>query len=333
MDQTGDDTVLRARALSGLRRYQEAQRPPRPPEAPVIASHAGARLLRYGSDWANNRAPVLFVPSLINPPHVLDISERASMLRWMAAQGHDAMLVDWGHPGERDRDVDLGGHVMDRLLPLIAGIQSPRPPVLVGYCLGGTLALSAAQHVALSALAVIAAPWHFSAMPDQSRADVARLWAGAKPTCERLGYVPMEVLQSGFWMLDPARTIAKYADFADMADGSDAMAAFLALEDWANAGPPLTYAAGRELFETLYSADATGQGRWTVDGAVTDPSAHAMPTLSVASSTDHIVPASCAPKLAEQWTLDMGHVGMIVGSRAQEKLWRPLSQWLFNHGG
>ncbi len=255
------------------------------------------------------------------------------MLRWMAAQGHDAMLVDWGHPGEQDRDIDLGQHVTDRLLPLIAGIKNPRPPILVGYCLGGTLALAAAQHIALSALAVIAAPWHFTAMPEQSRADVARLWASARPMCERLGYVPMEVLQSGFWMLDPARTIAKYADFGDMADESDAVAAFLALEDWANAGPPLTYGAGQELFEILYGADATGKGQWTVGGNATDPVTLPIPTLSVASSTDHIVPASCAPELAERWTLDMGHVGMIVGGRAEERLWRPLSQWLFNHGG
>src|SRR3546814_8726104 len=73
----------------------------------------------------------------------------------------------------------------------------------------------------VSGLVMIAAPWNFAAFPQQSREKIIGLWEKAKPVCERLGYVPMEVLQSGFWALDPARTIRKYAAFADLPEKSD----------------------------------------------------------------------------------------------------------------
>ena len=320
---------MRRLAFLGLRKYQTASRPPPPPEPEVFASQGSAKLLRYGSK--NGCAPVVFVPSLINPPQVLDLSEGRSMLRHMAAAGHDAYLVDWGHPTAEDAMLGLDAHVAKRLLPMIAAL--PRPPILVGYCLGGSLALGAAAVREVAAVATIAAPWEFDGFPQADRDLIASLWRGAKPTSERLGYVPMEVLQSGFWAMDPGRTIRKYAAFASMEPGSEAERAFLAVEDWANGGPPLTFAAGRDLFENFYAANASGLSQWHIDGSLANPAKLACPTLSIRSATDRIVPASAAPDLAEGFTLNLGHVGMIVGGSARDLLWNPLSRWLSTHGG
>lgn len=295
-------------------------------------------MLRFGMNGdgedggkGSGRAPVVFVPSLINPPRVLDISAERSMLRFMAAAGHDVFLIDWGTPRAEDSGIDLTGHVIDRLLPLLGAL--PRPPILVGYCLGGTLALGAAVPAGAQAVATIAAPWHFGGFPATDRDRIAALWRNAKPTCQRIGYVPMEILQSGFWSLDPARTIAKYAAFADMAEGSPQQQAFLAIEDWANEGPPLTFAAARQLFEDFYAGDETSTGQWQVGGLPVDPATLDCPSLSIRSSTDRIVPASASPRLADTRTLGQGHVGMVVGGRARETLWQPLSDWLSSVGG
>lgn len=295
----------------------------------MFASAGNAKLLRFGSD--NGRAPVIFIPSLINPPQVLDLSEKRSLLRHMTAAGHDAFLVDWGHPATGDSVLGLDGHVTERLLPILAAL--PRPPILVGYCLGGTLALAAAMMCKPQAVATIAAPWQFDGFPDADRELIGSLWRSSKPMCERLGYVPMEVMQSGFWAMDPARTIRKYAAFMAMEPGSDAERAFLAVEDWANGGPPLTFAAGRDLFENLYAGNASGLLRWRVGGKLVDPADLPCASLSVRSATDRIVPATAAPTLAEGFTLNLGHVGMIVGGSAHDLLWRPLSQWLSSQGG
>ena len=179
----------------------------------------------------------------------------------------------------------------------------------------------------------IASPWNFDRYPDDNRRLVGQLWAKAKPLCEKLGYVPMEILQSGFWALDPERTIRKYAAFADMSEDDDQHAAFLAVEDWANDGAPLTYHAARELFEDLYEANLTGIGQWSVSGEVIDPAQLKCPTLSIRSTTDRIVAAESAPHLSQQYDSRLGHVGMIVSRKAPENIWNPLSSWVTNHGG
>ncbi|MCI4589432.1 alpha/beta hydrolase [Sphingobium sp. BYY-5] len=327
--ETEDDPELRRRAFLGLRKYQEAQRPAAASLGHCVTSAGPSRLLQYGKE--NGRFPVVFIPSLINPPQVLDLSESRSLLRHMAAAGHDTYLVDWGAPGVEDASLGLDGHVMHRLLPMLATL--PRPPILVGYCLGGSLALGAAAMRPFPAVVTIAAPWRFDAFPSADLDLISGLWQGAKAMCERIGYVPMEVLQSGFWAMDPVRTIRKYAAFADVEAGSDAERAFLAVEDWANGGAPLTFAAGRDLFETFYAANASGCGQWTMDGRPVDPSALDCPTLSIVSTSDRIVPATAGPRLNEERSVQLGHVGMVVGGRARETLWEPLSLWLSSHGG
>lgn len=249
----------------------------------------------------------------------------------MVAAGHDAYLVDWGTPTRSDAMLGLDGHITDRLLPMLATLH--RPPILVGYCLGGTLALGAAAMRDFPAVATIAAPWRFDAFATADLDLIGNLWRRAKEMSARIGYVPMEVLQSGFWAMDPARTITKYAAFADIPAGSDGERAFLAVEDWANGGAPLTFAAGRDLFESLYAGNVSGKGLWGIGERPVNPAALRCPTLSILSDSDRIVPADAGPPLQEQRSLSLGHVGMVVGGRAREMLWNPLSLWLSTHGG
>jgi len=272
------------------------------------------------------------VPSLINPPHILDLSERASLAQYLTSKGHDTWLIDWGHPDSEDASLDLAGHIEHRLLPLIEAMDTP--PILVGYCLGGTLSLAAAQLAkATPAVVTIAAPWDFARYPAQNLETIASLWEKAKPLCETLGYMPMEVMQSGFWALDPARTIKKYADFADLEPGSDAEQSFIALEDWANQGAPLTFRAAQELFEGLYRDNKTAKGAWQVGDKTINIDMLSCPSYSIESAMDRIVPVESSPPLQERTQSTLGHVGMIVSAKAPEQIWKTLSLWLSNHGG
>lgn len=306
-------------ALAGLRRYQEAERPAAAAPMPVVATAHGATLRDYGGDGP----PALFVPSLINPPNVLDMGDR-SLLRWLAARGHRVLLLDWGWPGAERRELSVAGHVEAILLPLMRALGEPA--ILVGYCLGGTMALAAARPGAARGVAAIAAPWHFEGFSDDAREKLAGLWVGAQPAVAALGLLPMEVLQCAFWNLDPARTIAKFEAFATL-EGAEART-FVMLEDWANDGPPISRAAAREMFESLFAADESGAGRWSVAGEIVDPAALAMPFLNIVSTTDRIVPSATAARAGERLDLALGHVGMVVGGRARDALWEPLAAWL-----
>lgn len=270
--------------------------------------------------------PVVFVPSLINPPMILDMPHRRSLLRWLSRQGVRPLLLDWGEPSSADRAQDVTGHIEEMLIPLLRSIGEPA--ALVGYCLGGTMAAGAAAAIPVRGLAMIAAPWRFSGFGEQAIERIDGLWQGAHEICDALGLVPMEVLQTGFWQLDPARTIAKYERFGRLAPDSTAARTFVAMEDWANAGAPLTYAAGRQIFDDFFIADAPGNGRWAVAGRIADPLALACPGVEFVSLTDRIVPATSAAGLTDRRDLALGHVGMIVGSSARQALWRPLAEWL-----
>ena len=306
-------------ALAGLRKYQEAERPAPVAPMPAIASAHGAALRDYGGGGP----PVLFVPSLINPPNVLDMGER-SLLRWLSTQERRVLLLDWGWPGPDRRTLSVAGHVEQILLPLMAALGEPAD--LVGYCLGGTMALAAAQLGPARSVATLAAPWHFNGFPDESRTQLGKLWASAQPTVAALGVLPMEVLQCAFWNLDPARTIAKFEAFTTL-EGEEART-FVMLEDWANDGPPLSEAAARELFEDLFRDDRTGTGGWQVGGTAMAPEALTIPLLNIVSTSDRIVPAATATRAGERLDLALGHVGMVVGSRAPAMLWEPLAGWL-----
>jgi len=190
------------------------------------------------------------------------------------------------------------------------------------------MALGAASGRKTAAVGLIAAPWHFAGFPESSRSALLRLWSQSAPAAGRLGLLPMEVLQSAFWSLDPGRTVGKFEAFAELPSDSEEARNFVTLEDWANDGPPLTEPAARELFQSLFSADVTGAGEWRVDGRRVDPESLSCPILNIVSRTDRIVPAATAVQAGERLDLDQGHVGMIVGGRAREALWAPLSDWL-----
>jgi len=311
-----------AAALKGLRAYQQAERTPPPGLMPVVDEAHGAMLRDYGGTGA----PVLFVPSLINPPNILDLDEEKSLLRWLSAQGHRVLLLDWGVDSESRRSMNVADHVERILVPLAERLE--QPPALVGYCLGGTMAIAAAALTRVRVLATIAAPWHFSGFPPEAREMLQSLWQAAGPAAAAMGVLPMEVLQSAFWSLDPGRTVSKFEAFAQMGPDSPEARSFVTLEDWANEGPPVSEGAARELFESFFRDDLPGTGRWRVGGRVVRPEDDGHRTFHIVSATDRIVPHQSAVRAGEQLKLAQGHVGMVIGSRARELLWKPLDTWL-----
>lgn len=312
------DPELARRALAGLEAYESAPRPQPRRERPAIARVEGAALRDLGGDGA----PLVLVPSLINPPHVLDLDDEVSLAAALRAAGRHVLLVDWG-PAPARSGLGVAGHVEDLLLPLLEAFSER--PALVGYCLGGTMAIAAAGLAPVERLATLAAPWHFARYPDESREALGQLWQQSETASARFGALPIEVLQAGFWALDPERTVGKFAEFSELDPASDKARRFIALEDWANEGEPLPLPAARELFESLYRDDLPGRGLWRVGGK---PAAERppVPALHLLAGKDRIVPPATAPD-GEQIVIASGHVGMVVG-RARAELHEALCRFL-----
>ncbi len=310
-----------ASVLAGVRAFQNRPRTGARIARPIVARAGRAVLLDYGGSGPD----LILVPSLINPPDILDLMPENSLATWLATQGFHVFLVDWGCPTPSEKHVDITAYVENMLAPLLA--SRPAPPHVMGYCIGGTMAIAAAFITPVASLALVAVPWHFSGFPETARADQMQLWKSAKSAARAMGLLPMEVLQSGFWQLDPARSVSKYIGFDALDQESASARRFMAVEDWANAGPPLTYAAARQAFVDFFEQDLPGSGKWQVGGRTADPAALPCPVFDIISLTDNIVPAAAASRVPDRLLLNLGHVGMVVGSSARTLMWEPLRDW------
>jgi polyhydroxyalkanoate synthase len=312
------DPELARDALEGLRAYERAPRKDRPTPKPEIARAGGTLLRDYGGDGP----PAILVPSLINPPRILDLDEQVSLAVAISRMGRRSLLLDWGE-AEARKELDVGGHVTELLLPLLRSMGESA--ALIGYCLGGTMAIAAANLVGVERVATLAAPWNFACYPDASRSALAGMWRHSEPAARQLGALPMEVLQAAFWSLDPERTVRKFADFGRADPSSADSRRFVELEEWANEGEPLPYPAAKELIEELFGRDLPGSGEWSV-GSSRMSDKLSIPALHLTAEYDRIAPAATAPA-GGRMAISSGHVGMIVGS-ARVRLHRGLSEFI-----
>lgn len=312
------DPKLAADALIGLRAYGSAPRRGRPAMKPEIAHVRGATLRDHGGDGP----PIVLVPSLINPPRILDLDEEVSLTSAIAGMGRRVLLVDWGKADERS-ELSIAGHVEELLLPLLRSISEP--PALLGYCLGGTMAIAAANLTAVERVATLAAPWNFTGYPKASNQALQDVWRQSEPAAKSLGALPMEVLQATFWSLDPERTVRKFAEFGRLDPAGADARRFIELEEWANEGEPLPYPAAKELVEQLFANDLPGQGAWKLCGRPASPQL-AIPALHLTAERDLIAPPQTVAS-GDVVAIPSGHVGMIVGS-ARHRLHEALKPFL-----
>ncbi len=319
--------------ITGLETYR--RHPYRRPAAtaPVVWEEGASRLLDYCGD--HDAPAVLVVPSLINRYHVLDLLLERSFLRFLVGQGLRPLVVDWGEPGPVELELDLGGYV-ERLDHAFAAASqsSGRPMAVVGYCMGGLLALALAQRRQrqVACLALLATPWDFAGerpIPPGvlgffnqwlSSSDVAAL--------------PVELVQSLFFMLDPFLGQRKFVRFAGLDPTGKEARSFVALEDWINDGVPLPIGVARECFSSWYGDNMTGRGLWRVAGCAVRPQRLRIPALVVIPGRDRIVPPASAEPLAalipnaDVLRPPLGHIGMMSGARAPDMLWTPIARWL-----
>jgi polyhydroxyalkanoate synthase len=307
------DPELATAALVGLRAYEQAPRRERPPTKPEVARIRGACLRAHGGSGP----PAVLVPSLINPPRILDLDEQVSLTAAIARTGRRVLLLDWGKAAARS-SLSVTAHIEELLIPLLRRLGDP--VALIGYCLGGTMAIAAANLIAVERIVTLAAPWNFAHYPHPSRAALTDMWLHSEAAAKHLGALPMEVLQAAFWSLDPLRTVRKFAEFGRLDPASADARRFVELEEWANEGEPLPYPAARELIENLFGRDLPGSGAWLGTDELD------VPALHLTAAHDRIAPAATAPA-GERIAIPSGHVGMIVGS-ARAQLHEALKEFL-----
>jgi polyhydroxyalkanoate synthase len=282
--------------------------------------------------------PLFFVPSLVNRSYILDLRPDCSLVRWLKSQGFRVFLADWGAPGDEERDFGLDDYISRRLSAMLDQVlaEAGARPVLVGYCMGGLLALALSQQrrADLRGLALLATPWDFH-VPSRERARlVASAFLGFAPLMAASGQLPVDAIQALFASLDPLLVVRKFLAFNELDPQSAGAKTFVALEDWLNDGVALTIPVAGECLLGWYGRNAPALGDWRIGGHVVAPEQVDLPTLCMVPDGDRIVPPEAAVALAKRLpdchTLrpKAGHIGMIVSARARARVWQPLVDWI-----
>lgn len=325
--------------LEGIRLYSSSPVPPRPAEPPVIWRKGCVRILDYGVNVAASKiAPVLFIPSLINRYYILDLAEKRSFLRFLAANNVPVLLLDWGEPGEAEAAFSLRDYIEERLLPALAFISetSGTPVMLAGYCMGGILALVAAQLAPkqVKSLALFATPWDFHAKEFRHpRLGEAQIKLMQRWIEEQLR-LDAAWIQNMFYLNDPSLIVHKLEKLRSLSPESPAFREFLAMECWVNDGVPMTPGVAKDCLIDWAQRNQLAQLQWKIGNITLDPTRILQPTLMVMPTHDTVVPPGASQSLldalpnASVLTPETGHVGMMVGQRARRETWQPFLEWL-----
>jgi polyhydroxyalkanoate synthase len=338
--------------VSGTLAYRRQPANARPVSRRVAWSSGTTRLLDYSRPAAAPAAPrILVIPSLINRYHILDLAPQASFLDFLAAAGCRPYVVDWDAPGPQERDFSLSDYIAGRLRDAYHAVQSePGGPIfIIGYCMGGLLALALAQllsttspAVAPAGLLLLATPWDFHAEQADQAATIAAIGRQLEPIMAALGELPVDLLQSFFALLDPFQVPRKFQAFARLSNtrpqDPDAIRRFTLLEDWLNDGTGLAAPVARECLINWYGENSTGKGAWRVGGNIVAPRKIRIPSLALIPDRDRIVPPGSALALAQALPLcdidrpPAGHIGMMAGSKAGGLVWPRIRSWIEQQG-
>jgi polyhydroxyalkanoate synthase len=335
--------------LSGTLAYRRQDPSTQRRDEPTLWSAGTTRLIDYRLPQADAAtAPrILVIPSLINRYYILDLEPEASFLRYLAQSGLQPFVIDWDAPGDLERSFTLSDYIADRLVQAYRALQAQPggPIILVGYCMGGLLALALAQLLQkapqaadLAGLVLLATPWDFHAEQSGQAAMVAAMGQQMEPAMAMLGELPVDLLQGFFSLLDPFQVLRKFQSFAAL-DATAPMSApnirrFAQLEDWLNDGVALSADVARECLQGWYGNNTTAMGKWRVGGNIIDPRTVTVPSLAFIPAQDRIVPPGSALALARALPLHdietpaAGHIGMMAGTKAKTQVWPGIVTWL-----
>jgi polyhydroxyalkanoate synthase subunit PhaC len=301
-----------------------------------MAAWGSTRLRDYGG--AGN--PVLLIPSLINRATIFDLLETHSFARFLCAQGMRPLLLDWGEPAAEEQSFTLSAYITQRCEAALATARTltAHPLPVIGYCMGGMLALALAERRPhdVSALVLLATPWDFTALlSPQQRQGVSLLKPHLVRHAARYPTFSADILQWLFLTLQPHSVVERFIHLSHSPPlPPQEMAIFLALEQWLSDGVPLAAPVALEALGAWYVHNTPMHGRWHVGGRGVLTQPLRIPTLLAIAARDTLVPAASSlallPKLPQTdvYTPNAGHIGMVAGRKAEMLLWQKVVRFI-----
>lgn len=287
------------------------------------------------------RVPVLFVMATTNKSFVFDLSPGRSMVEHMLKQGYDVYVLDWAPPTQAERGLKLADYTQDFIPTCIEKIQQnsgEEDISIIGYCMGGVLALIyAATHPdgPLKNLVCLTTPVDFDGM------GLAKVWNDPKyfdvdQLVDTVGVLSAETVSQMFEMQRPAQRIAGQLRYWDNVLNDDFVESYRALLRWGDETLPLAGEYVRETTKELQWGNKLFTGELTVAGRCANLKNIKIPVLSCVAEHDHLAPRASTKVLLElvgskdkeEVLLKGGHVSLIAGPNAAKRMWPRVVEWL-----
>jgi polyhydroxyalkanoate synthase subunit PhaC len=315
----------------------------------VVWTKNKARLYRYEPSAEKKfPVPILMVYALINRPYVLDLLPGNSFIEHLVGQGFDVYLLDWGVPGDEDKDIDFEHLILDylpRAVKKVLRTSGAEEFTLLGYCMGGTMSTMYASLFPekLKNLVLLTTPVSFP----REEMGTYSLFTSEKNLnpdilADAFGNIPGELIDTGNRMLKPVTNyVGTYVNMWERIFEDKPMETWLAMNKWVNDGPPFTGAAFKTWIKEFYQQNKLVKGEIRLRGRRVDLANIKVPLLSIAGKKDHICllpQAEATMDLVssedkEFFVLDAGHVGLMTGRGARKGLWPKISSWLETRSG
>lgn len=311
----------------------------------IIWTKNKARLYHYiPTTEKQYPVPILLVYALINRPYVLDLMPGNSLVEFLVGKGFDVYMLDWGTPGDEDKDLSFDNYVLDYIPQAIRKVlrnSHAEEFTLLGYCMGGTMtAMYAALFPGkpLRNLILLTAPIDFT--PDDM--GLFGVWTSEKYfnpdlLADAYGNVPGELIDTGNRMLKPVTNyVGTYVNMWERLLQDKSMDTWLAMSKWVNDGVPFPGAAFKQWIREFYQQNKLVNGEIKLRGRTVNLANITCPVLNIAGSKDHICTlpqAEATMRLIssqdkEFYVIDAGHVGLLTGSGARKTLWPKIQSWL-----
>jgi polyhydroxyalkanoate synthase subunit PhaC len=309
----------------------------------LIWTHRKTSLYRYRSQDRRHPVPVLLVFALLNRPEIFDLRPGHSFIEYLLGEGFDVYLLDWGVPGPEDADTGLDYYICDALpwgMREVVRSSGVSGVSLLGWCIGGTLC---ALHAALEGARSPARNLVLLTTPIDPEDSLYRKWIGPESfdvdyVTENWPVIPGSGIDIANKLMKPVQNLwGTYRRLAqDVSDGRADRIAFQAMQKWISDNPPFPARAFREWVTWIYKERRLVHGGVNLRGRSADLRRIDQSLLVVTAGGDHIVPRTNTTPLLDyvrsedvtHLALPGGHIGLMAGSKARERIWGDLSQWL-----
>lgn len=242
------------------------------------------------------KEPILIVPAWIMKYYILDLSPNNSLVKWLVSQGHTVFMISWRNPTKEDRDLGMDDYYRKGAMAAIDAISGIMPKTeihLMGYCLGGTLAMIVVSAMGrdkdnrIKSLSLLAAQSDFTEAGELmlfiSESEISFL----KNMMWEQGYLDTKQMAGSFQMLRSYDLIwSKMVD--DYMHGTKR--GMIDLLAWNADATRMPYKMHTEYLEKLFLNNEFAEGHFHVEDILVAPKDIDLPIFAVSTEKDHVAP-------------------------------------------